>query len=189
MCYSYQCSLPANKENVDSSHPSPPHPNTDHWWQYSFSSQPHLSQPANFFTSPPFSAKKYEPCFSSSHRLIHIPIQPIDGSIRFLDAITAYLLYYLSSLFTDRLIGKCVYLSGLIPEPWNAYHDGELLQYGIGFTSIVARTTKGSADLTRYSSLSQNLTPVFVVFVCCGVKISPGPCFTNVFNAPVSQVV
>ena len=43
-----------------------------------------------------------------------------------------------------------MYLSGLIPEPMNAMQDFKLLDYGIGFTNIVARTTKGSADLTRY---------------------------------------
>lgn len=44
---------------------------------------------------------------------------------------------------------KCMYLSGLIPEPLTAYDDNKLLNYGIGFTNIVARTTRGSADLTR----------------------------------------
>ncbi|XP_069174457.1 uncharacterized protein [Procambarus clarkii] len=44
---------------------------------------------------------------------------------------------------------KCMYLSGLIPEPFNAYDDFRLLEYGIGFTNMVARTTKGSADLSR----------------------------------------
>ncbi|KAL3851621.1 hypothetical protein ACJMK2_015354 [Sinanodonta woodiana] len=44
---------------------------------------------------------------------------------------------------------KCMYLSGLIPEPMTAYDDYKLLTYGIGFTNIVGRTTRGSADLTR----------------------------------------
>lgn len=44
---------------------------------------------------------------------------------------------------------KCMYLSGLIPEPFTAYDDFRLLDYGIGFTNIVARTTRGSANLTR----------------------------------------
>ncbi|XP_071525190.1 uncharacterized protein [Panulirus ornatus] len=44
---------------------------------------------------------------------------------------------------------KCMYLSGLIPEPFTAYDDFRLLQYGIGFTNIVARTTRGSSDLTK----------------------------------------
>lgn len=43
-----------------------------------------------------------------------------------------------------------MYLSGLIPEPLTAYDDTKLLNYGIGFTNIVARTTRGSADLTRF---------------------------------------
>ncbi|XP_064605577.1 G/T mismatch-specific thymine DNA glycosylase-like [Liolophura sinensis] len=44
---------------------------------------------------------------------------------------------------------KCLYLSGLIPEPMTAYEDSKLLEHGIGFTNIVARTTRGSSDLTR----------------------------------------
>ncbi|KAK3601747.1 hypothetical protein CHS0354_016110 [Potamilus streckersoni] len=44
---------------------------------------------------------------------------------------------------------KCMYLSGLIPEPMTAYDDYKLLTYGIGFTNIVGRTTRGSAELTR----------------------------------------
>ncbi|XP_068223371.1 trithorax group protein osa-like isoform X3 [Palaemon carinicauda] len=46
-------------------------------------------------------------------------------------------------------IGKCLYLSGLIPEPLTSEDDFRLLEHGIGFTNIVARTTRGSADLTR----------------------------------------
>ena len=42
-----------------------------------------------------------------------------------------------------------MYLSGLIPEPMSSDDDYKLLKYGIGFTNIVARATKGSADLTR----------------------------------------
>ncbi|XP_068223374.1 mucin-6-like isoform X6 [Palaemon carinicauda] len=45
--------------------------------------------------------------------------------------------------------GKCLYLSGLIPEPLTSEDDFRLLEHGIGFTNIVARTTRGSADLTR----------------------------------------
>ncbi|XP_042209145.1 uncharacterized protein LOC121857233 isoform X7 [Homarus americanus] len=44
---------------------------------------------------------------------------------------------------------KCLYLSGLIPEPLTSEDDFRLLEHGIGFTNIVARTTRGSADLTR----------------------------------------
>ena len=42
-----------------------------------------------------------------------------------------------------------MYLSGLIPEPMNALQDFKLLEFGIGFTNIVARTTRGSADLSK----------------------------------------
>lgn len=44
---------------------------------------------------------------------------------------------------------KCMYLSGLVPEPKNCYDDFKLLDVGIGFTNICARTTRGSADLKR----------------------------------------
>ncbi|XP_041350132.1 probable serine/threonine-protein kinase tsuA [Gigantopelta aegis] len=44
---------------------------------------------------------------------------------------------------------KCLYLSGMIPEPMNAYDDAQLLDFGIGFTNIVGRTTRGSADLKK----------------------------------------
>ncbi|XP_076070654.1 uncharacterized protein LOC143042275 [Mytilus galloprovincialis] len=44
---------------------------------------------------------------------------------------------------------KCMFLSGLIPEPLTANDDYKLLNHGIGFTNIVERTTRGSADLSR----------------------------------------
>ncbi len=40
-------------------------------------------------------------------------------------------------------------MSGLVPEPLTADDDYSLLHYGIGFTNMVSRPTKGSADLTR----------------------------------------
>ena len=53
--------------------------------------------------------------------------------------------------------GKCVYLSGLINEPLGADDDFKLLEYGIGFTNIAPRTTRGSADLTRREIKEGNL--------------------------------
>lgn len=44
---------------------------------------------------------------------------------------------------------KCLYMSGLIPEQMVAEDDFKLLPMGIGFTNMVERSTKGSADLTR----------------------------------------
>lgn len=44
---------------------------------------------------------------------------------------------------------KCLYLSGLTREQMSADEDYKLLNFGIGFTNMVARATKGSADLTR----------------------------------------
>ena len=40
-------------------------------------------------------------------------------------------------------------MSGLTPEPLTADDDYKLLRLGIGFTNMVSRATKGSADLTR----------------------------------------
>jgi TDG/mug DNA glycosylase family protein len=42
-----------------------------------------------------------------------------------------------------------MHLSGLIPEPMTADDDYRLVNYGIGFTNMVARPTKGSQDLSR----------------------------------------
>lgn len=44
---------------------------------------------------------------------------------------------------------KCLYMSGLTKEQMTADEDYKLLQVGIGFTNMVQRPTKGSADLTR----------------------------------------
>lgn len=40
-------------------------------------------------------------------------------------------------------------MSGLTPQLFTAYDDFEMLNYGMGFTNIVARTTRGSADLSK----------------------------------------
>ncbi|KAH8373753.1 hypothetical protein KR009_009394 [Drosophila setifemur] len=44
---------------------------------------------------------------------------------------------------------KCLYMAGLTQEQMSAEEDYKLLKHGIGFTNMVARATKGSADLTR----------------------------------------
>ncbi len=55
----------------------------------------------------------------------------------------------MAMIYFRLLPGKCLYLAGLVPEPMTADDDFKLLHYGIGFTNMVARATKGSADLTR----------------------------------------
>ena len=45
--------------------------------------------------------------------------------------------------------GKCLFLSGLVPRPMNAENDRELLNFGIGFTNIVERTTRANQELSR----------------------------------------
>ncbi|KAL9873533.1 thymine DNA glycosylase isoform 2-T4 [Glossina fuscipes fuscipes] len=44
---------------------------------------------------------------------------------------------------------KCLYLSGLTQEQMSADEDYKLIKCGIGFTNMVQRATKGSADLNR----------------------------------------
>lgn len=63
-------------------------------------------------------------------------------------------------------IGKCLYLSGLTPEPMTADDDYKLLQNGIGFTNMVERATKGSADLTR-KEIKEGL---FYIYVKCIIR-------------------
>ena len=45
--------------------------------------------------------------------------------------------------------GPCMYESGLIPHKMTYKDDAECLDYGIGFTNIVPRTTRSSNDLTK----------------------------------------
>ncbi len=43
-----------------------------------------------------------------------------------------------------------MYESGLVPRRMTYKDDEECLNYGIGFTNIVPRTTRSSNDLSRY---------------------------------------
>ena len=49
--------------------------------------------------------------------------------------------------------GPCLFESGLVPKKMSYQDDAECLDYGIGFTNIVPRTTRGSDDLSRWKSL------------------------------------
>ena len=51
--------------------------------------------------------------------------------------------------------GKCLFLSGLIPEQLKGNVGHKMLEYGIGSTNIVERTTRGSADLSKYVNLNE----------------------------------
>ena len=42
-----------------------------------------------------------------------------------------------------------MFLSGLLPRAMSAEDDKKCLNFGIGFTNIVERTTRGSANLTK----------------------------------------
>jgi len=52
----------------------------------------------------------------------------------------------LTSLFFE---GPLLYESGLIDEPLTYQDDAKCLQYGIGLTNMVARTTRSAAELSR----------------------------------------
>ena len=54
---------------------------------------------------------------------------------------------YLLGLLFDA--GPCLFESGLVPKKMSYQDDAECLNYGIGFTNIVPRTTRGSDDLSR----------------------------------------
>ncbi|XP_002154615.2 G/T mismatch-specific thymine DNA glycosylase [Hydra vulgaris] len=68
---------------------------------------------------------------------------------------------------------KCLYLSGLIDKPFTSNDDQKLLDYNIGFTNMVSRTTKGSNDLCKEELIAgskvlkekiQLYRPLIVVF-------------------------
>ncbi|XP_057312733.1 G/T mismatch-specific thymine DNA glycosylase-like [Hydractinia symbiolongicarpus] len=44
---------------------------------------------------------------------------------------------------------SCLYLSGFVETKMNSNDDVKMMDYGIGFTNMVARTTKGSNDLSK----------------------------------------
>ena len=44
---------------------------------------------------------------------------------------------------------QCLQLSGIVAENISAQDDHTLLEHGIGFTNVVARTTRGLSDLTK----------------------------------------
>ena len=76
---------------------------------------------------------------------------------------------------------KCLYDSGLINEPMNAYDDYKLIKYGIGFTNIVNRTTRTMSQLSReeircggetLKRKLQNYQPKIAVFNGKGIKIT-----------------
>jgi TDG/mug DNA glycosylase family protein len=50
-------------------------------------------------------------------------------------------------MYHQLFSGKCLSLSGLVPEDMTSFDDQRLLEYGIGLTNLVERTTRGSGDL------------------------------------------
>ena len=54
-----------------------------------------------------------------------------------------------SEMYTFIIAGKCMFLGGLTPKSMCADDDYKLLAHGIGFTNVVMRATRGSANLTR----------------------------------------
>lgn len=49
-----------------------------------------------------------------------------------------------------NVIGPCLFESGLIPKRLTYREDAQLLNYGIGITNIVPRTTRAANELSRW---------------------------------------
>lgn len=73
---------------------------------------------------------------------------------------------------------KLLYYSGLTPRQYRPEEDEKLLEFGYGFTNIVARPTRGAADISKeeYSEgrlilieKINNCNPLVVCFVGKGV--------------------
>ena len=56
-----------------------------------------------------------------------------------------------------------MFLSGLIPKPMCADDDYKLLEFGIGFTNIVERTTRGSGNLSRKEIVAGVFSTTFTI--------------------------
>ena len=46
-------------------------------------------------------------------------------------------------------IGPCLFESGLVPRKLTYREDAEAMEYGIGVTNIVPRTTRSAIELNR----------------------------------------
>ena len=58
----------------------------------------------------------------------------------------------ISTQYVNRSVinaGPCLYESGLIPKKLSYKEDADLLDYGIGLTNIVPRTTRAADELSR----------------------------------------
>ena len=65
-----------------------------------------------------------------------------------------------------------MYLSGLTPQQMNAYDDYKLKDVGIGFTNIVQRTSRSSADLSRYVAILMLKLHHHIVFSALTVLVA-----------------
>ena len=58
-----------------------------------------------------------------------------------------YILVFI--LYVCLCAGPCLFESGLIPKRLSFREDAELLNYGIGITNIVPRTTRAANELSK----------------------------------------
>ncbi|VEL19718.1 unnamed protein product [Protopolystoma xenopodis] len=56
---------------------------------------------------------------------------------------------YLKDGLDMVIVRTCLYQSELVPLEVTCYDDSKMVDYGIGFTNVCTRPTKGAADLTR----------------------------------------
>ena len=67
--------------------------------------------------------------------------------------------------YSVALIGPCLYESGLIPKKLSFMEDAEVLNYGIGMSNIVPRTTRSAIELSR---------SITTLYIMCCVELSMG---------------
>ena len=60
-----------------------------------------------------------------------------------------------------------MFLGGLTPKSMCADDDYKLLDYGIGFTNVVMRPTRGSANLTRKEIEEGKDFAIFAILAIC----------------------
>jgi len=81
---------------------------------------------------------------------------------------------------------KCLYMSGLIPEPLTGMQDFKALNYKIGFTNMVARTTPGSKDLSsKEIREGSNLLVKKIQTYHPKIAVFNGKCIYEIFSKEV----
>ena len=84
---------------------------------------------------------------------------------------SAYKLHYYAG--PGNHFWKCLYLSGLVPEPLSPEDDDRIHDFGIGLTNMVARPTRGVQVQTSMSIYRYKLSCSLDSHVLCQSSSSP----------------